>query len=180
MNFDMDDCRFWMITDFSRYESVQSAFLHISAHLDSGVYAVTLRHLGMLNRKEELSLYLQLKERFSDKKIFLHHPQSLQYDAHLPFSRVDEIASAKEEFLDRVYAVSTHSVEEAEMAVSAGAEMVTLSPIFKPFSKPDDSRSLLKPLFQENVYLLGGIDKVRAKELIEKGAHYIAGISLFQ
>ena len=175
----MHDRLFWMITDFSYYNSIDDAFSHISKHLLSGVYAVTLRHLGALSPSEELSLYQRLHDRFPDKKIFLHHPESLHYDSHLPFSRIGEIADAKKEFLNGLFAVSTHSMQEADEALAAGAEMVTLSPIFKPFSKPNDSRPLVEPLFKENVYLLGGIDDIRAKELIEKGARYIAGISLF-
>lgn len=173
------NCLFWMITDFSFYNSIDDAFSHISMHLLSSVYAVTLRHLGRLSQSEEFSLYQRLQEQFPDKKIFLHHPESLKYNSHLPFSRIDEISDAKKEFLNVSFAVSTHSEKEAEEALCAGAEMVTLSPIFKPFSKPHDSRPLITPIFRENIYLLGGIDELRAKELIKKGARYIAGISLF-
>ena len=169
-----------MIADFSRYASLDAAFSHISTHLTSGVYAVTLRHLGRLSEAEELLLYQRLRKRFPDKKVFLHHPNNLQYGGHLPFSRLSEIADAKKEFPNACYAVSTHSEHEAHKALRNGAEMVTLSPIFKPFSKENDTRPLIEPLFENNIYLLGGIDEMRAKELIKKGARYIAGISLFR
>jgi len=176
----MEQCRFWMITDFSRYASLEAAFSHISTHLNSGVYAVTIRHLGRLSEAAEFLLYQRLVERFPDKKVFLHHPGNLQYGGHLPFSRVSEIANAKKEFFNACYAVSTHSEHEAHEALRSGAEMVTLSPVFRPFSKKNDTRPLIEPLFEENIYLLGGIDEMRVKELIKKGARYIAGISLFR
>lgn len=179
LNSNMHTIRFWMIADFTSYDSLDHAFSHISSHLQKGVYAVTLRHLGKLSYREETTLYNQLKEHFPKKKIFLHHPQNLQYPSHLPFSRIGEIPNALAQDKSLSFAVSTHSADEAGEAFKAGADMVTLSPIYSPFSKPHDTRSTIEPVFKKNVYLLGGINHQRAQILIQKGCSYIAGISLF-
>ena len=75
---------------------------------------------------------------------------------------------------------SCHSAEEVDRAFAEGASWVTLSPVFRPSSKPQDTR---EPLgidgFMEiaagrPVVALGGITAARAADLASRGAYGVA------
>ena len=174
-----DAIRLWMITDFSRYRTIHDAATHLLGLLESGVYAVTLRHSGELSSVDALRLHRVLTLCFPDRSVFFHHPDALTEDAHIPFSRVHELSAARAACPQCRFACSTHTVEEAEYALEAGAHMVTLSPIFTPLSKPADTRKTIEAVAADRVYMLGGMTVSRIQRLAERGIRNFAGISLF-
>jgi thiamine-phosphate pyrophosphorylase len=87
--------------------------------------------------------------------------------------------------------VSTHSPEEAEAAIGAGADLVVLGPIFEtpskqPFGEPLGPAALerlpLASSHQSQVFAIGGIDEDAIAELEPHRARIsgVAGIRLFQ
>ncbi len=170
----------WFITDFSQYSSLNDAFFHISSMVEAGVYAVTLRHLGILSPAEEITLHTRLQSHYPHTPIFLHGERA-PLDAHIHFrsGQTTNFRQYKHSAPERLIARSTHSLPEAVSMLKKGADMVTLSPIFTPFSKPDDRRNTIEPVAIEGVWLLGGITEKRALSLIAKGYPRLAGISLF-
>jgi len=70
--------------------------------------------------------------------------------------------------------VSTHSLDEARAAQDAGADYVFLSPIFRPTSKPEDTRPTLgldtlaraQEALDIPVFALGGMTPSRAEQVL--------------
>ncbi|MBI2149500.1 MAG: thiamine phosphate synthase [Acidobacteria bacterium] len=83
----------------------------------------------------------------------------------------------------RVLGVSTHTVDEALAAASAGADFVVFGPIFDtPGKEPvglDPLRKVVSAV-KIPVVAIGGITKDRTQEILAAGAAGIAGIRLFQ
>jgi len=173
----------WMITDFSKYRTVEEAVDHISMCLEAGLSNVTLRNIGIYckNSIHEIKTILDMK--FPDKEIFIHDPSDEEirkFDhLHFPSKRMDEAIILKQYHPEKKIAVSVHSVPEFEKAFERGIDYAFLSPVFKPLSKPGDNRETVLPIVMKNLYLLGGIDRMKALLLIEKGFLNLAAISLF-
>jgi thiamine-phosphate pyrophosphorylase len=79
---------------------------------------------------------------------------------------------------------SCHSVEEVRAALAAGVDLVLLSPIWAPGSKPDDARPTLGPgvfagLRGTPVLALGGVDAARVPQAAATGAFGVAAIGAF-
>lgn len=83
---------------------------------------------------------------------------------------------------------SCHDAERVQAAATAGLDLCTLAPIFAPGSKPDDRRTTLgltglraaadrAPGFP--ILALGGVRAERVPDLLDAGAHGIAGITGF-
>lgn len=79
---------------------------------------------------------------------------------------------------------SVHSREAAMTAIEGGCDYLLLGPVFDPLSKKAFSKPLglsaLRQVTQESakpVFALGGLDEVRAEEVIAAGAAGVAGIS---
>lgn len=173
----------WMITDFSKYRSKSDAIDHISMCLKSGVAKVTLRNAGIYSGNSIYEIKDALDARFPDKEIFIHNPtvEEIQRYGHLhfPSKRIDEALILKRNDPEKVVAVSTHDRTEYEKGFGSGIDFAFFSPVFKPLSKQNDNRETVSPVNVKNLYLLGGIDKMKALLLIEKGFCDLAGISLF-
>lgn len=173
----------WTITDLSRTPGLEKTIRHISNCLENGVELVTLRNKGsepdtfIRNIKDILDL------KFPHKKIFIHDPDEQDMKRyrhfHYPSHRMDEACEIKKQNPSFTVALSTHSKAEYEKAFGGGIDLALLSPVFKPLSKPDDKRNTVEPVSLKNLYLLGGIDRMKARMLIEQGFINIAGISLF-
>lgn len=75
--------------------------------------------------------------------------------------------------------VSCHSPEEAKAVLLGGCDWVFLSPIFRPLSKPSDTRPVLGPeaLVGVGAIALGGIDLSRVAACREHGAIGVATMS---
>jgi thiamine monophosphate synthase len=79
--------------------------------------------------------------------------------------------------------VSCHGPADLLRAAAAGCDYATLSPIFSPGSKPDDTRDPLGPSALREaplpVLALGGIGPGNVSACLEAGAHGVAGIGAF-
>ncbi len=94
--------------------------------------------------------------------------------------RIADVAEARRKLPDAWIGVSAHRIAEVEAAKEAGADYVTLSPIFPSESKPGYGPPLgLESIhraaqFGIPVYALGGVTPRSAHACIEAGAHGIA------
>jgi len=173
----------WMITDFSAYKSKLAAYSSISSMLEAGAGMVTLRNRDVFPKEKVHSIAKALNALFHDKGVFIHDPDEgevREFDfLHYPSSRLSDAISAKKLYKNKKIAVSLHDIEESLFALRAKVDYAFLSPVFKPLSKPDDTRPCVKPVKLDNIVLLGGINREKGEELIENGYKNIAGISLF-
>lgn len=173
----------WMITDLSRTPGLEKSIGHISNCLENGAELLTLRNKGTVPDSFVREIKDILDPMFPHKKIFIHDPDEKDMQRyghfHYPSYRMDEACEIKKQNPSFTVAVSVHSKAEYEKAFSGGIDLALLSPVFKPLSKPDDKRDTVAPVSLKNLYLLGGIDRMKALMLIERGFINIAGISLF-
>ena len=95
------------------------------------------------------------------------------------------ISEARAELGDSaVIAYSAHSLEEAQAAAAAGADFVTLSPVF-PTASSSRPRALLGPerIAEANsaidipMFALGGVDHSNAGQLLAVGVRRVAVVS---
>jgi thiamine-phosphate pyrophosphorylase len=98
---------------------------------------------------------------------------------HLPGG--GDPAAARRQLPQGLIGVSTHTPEEAAAQLAAGADYVTLSPIFLSASKPDygpaaglDALAAAAHLSAGAVIALGGIDEKNAAACLAAGARGIA------
>jgi len=82
---------------------------------------------------------------------------------------------------DFIVGVSTHTIEEAEIAKRHGADFVTFSPIFSSPGKGDSQgveklKEVCERLKPFPVVALGGIDETNFAEVLEAGASGLAAI----
>lgn len=101
-------------------------------------------------------------------------------EAGLPADRVREVIG-KRLLIGR----SVHDLDGVRQAAEAGVDWVTLAPIFAPISKQPERPALgLDALARAAtrdipVFALGGITAENRDECLRRGAHGIAGITLF-
>lgn len=173
----------WMITDFSRTSDAGSALESIADAFKNGAGKVSLRNLSFFSKEIIHEMKNSLDDMFPRKEIFIHDPDDKDINKfkhfHFPSNRLEDAIRTRKENPEFCIAVSTHSRKEYENAFNNGIDYAFLSPVFRPLSKPEDSRELVPPVKMKNLYLLGGIDRMKALWLIEKGFTNIAGISLF-
>jgi thiamine-phosphate pyrophosphorylase len=89
---------------------------------------------------------------------------------------------------DFLIGVSTHSLAEAQVAQTAGADFVVFGPVFdteskRAFGEPqglDKLREVANALGEFPVLAIGGITRENFAACIDAGASGIAGISLFE
>jgi thiamine-phosphate pyrophosphorylase len=98
---------------------------------------------------------------------------------HLPGG--GDPAAARRQLPQGLIGVSTHTPEEAAAQLAAGADYVTLSPIFLSASKPDygparglEALAAAARLAPGPIIALGGIDEANAAECLAAGAQGIA------
>ncbi|MDQ3088869.1 MAG: thiamine phosphate synthase [Acidobacteriota bacterium] len=80
-----------------------------------------------------------------------------------------------------IIGVSTHTIEEAELAKNRGADFVTFSPIFDSPDKDNPQgieklREVCEKLNPFSIIALGGIDATNYKSVLEAGASGFAAI----
>ena len=97
----------------------------------------------------------------------------------LPLSAIRQVCGQ-----DALVGVSTHGRDELDAAVGAGADFVTLSPVFEVTSKPDAGEPLGVERFGQMarsvdipVFALGGITPERVEACMEAGAFGVAVMS---
>jgi thiamine monophosphate synthase len=178
-----EDIMLWMITDFSKSKNFNEAKESIAIALNSGAGMVSLRNNGTYDRSQIRQLAASLISEFPQKKIYLHNPEEefLEDFDNYHFSQrfFNEAVALKKINKNKVIAVSLHSEEMIEKAFLKGLDYAFYSPVYPPISKPDDKRETVEPIYMKNLYLLGGINRMRGRSLIENGFTNLAGISLF-
>ena len=173
----------WMITDFSRSQSFDKVKEAVETALKSGADKVTLRNNGDYSNVQILDLAEKLNEDHPDKEIFFHNPDDIvieKYNSfHFSERFYNKAAELKRINKNNMIAVSLHSLDMIEKSFEEGLDYAFYSPVYPPISKPEDKRKTVEPINMKNLYLLGGINRMRGRFLIEKGFMNLAGISLF-
>ena len=173
----------WMITDFSKTPDIFSAEKSICEAFKYGAGKVSLRNDGFFSFAEIVHLSEAVSTKYPQKEVYLHdipyEKTSKHKYLHFPSSKIDVAIKIKAENPDKRIALSTHSEQEFLYAFSNGIDYAFYSPVFKPLSKNKDNRKRVAPIKLKNLYLLGGIDRMKGRMLIEKGYLNIAGVSLF-
>lgn len=174
-----------MITDFSFYPETDNAVNYISSMIEAGVSKVSLRaEKNTVSRSKIINIWRILRKYHGKNVIFLHniHPSQAPKkcrEFHFKSDMISELPIVKTRYPDIKIVISTHSPKEYTYAFSEGVDAVFYSPVYTPFSKKQDKRSTVLPVKRKNLYLLGGINTMRAAELIRKGYFFLSGISLF-
>jgi thiamine-phosphate pyrophosphorylase len=185
----MDFC-FYLITDRKSSSGGMSVEEVVTRAVEGGVKGVLLREkdlperelLALAGRVRDLTarsgVKLLISER-SDIALAVGADGVQVSGRSLPAEKVRELIGN-----DKYMSVSTHSVEEALAAQSAGADFITLSPVYESPSKPGYGpalglegletvcRSLTIPVFA-----LGGMNPQNAASALKAGAYGIAVIT---
>ena len=155
--------------------------------IEGGLKAIVLRepHLSK-------PAFVELARRVSPllgQGLILHasHPDAIDiaeaagWGLHLPQGAAIDSARTR---IRGWLGVSCHSSDDLEQAEAAGADYATLSPIFRPNSKPSDLRPMFGPEglaqaisgIEMPVFALGGVDGETANELTHTDVHGVASI----
>ena len=126
----------YAITDPStlNFNNLETDIEHFSKKADMIVY----RDKATLNYASNAKLFIDETKKYIFSKVLLHTDHRLAYKlgadgVHLTSTQFDEIKSAKD--LGLLVVISTHTLKEACDASRKGADMITLSPIFKSPNK---------------------------------------------
>jgi len=167
--------RIYLISDGSEPDRIARAL----DELPPGAAAVQLRDKAASGR--ELSARAsRLREMLRDRAPLLVNDRAdvalaFADGVHLP-SHGLPVARARALVGDRLIGASTHSLDEARAAEAAGADFVTLGPIWPtrshPGARPLGVEELAKAVaaLRVPVFALGGLDADRALEAFSVGA----------
>jgi 8-oxo-dGTP diphosphatase len=156
-------------------ESAQLIYFR-QPQLDNKEYLLWLKHLIHEYPELESKLMFQFAEAldvFSGAGI------------HLSFSRSKEY-SERPIGIDKWFAVSCHNEYEVSCSTQINADFITLSPVLKTKSHPDqtemgwDNFKRLVLAASVPVYGLGGLTKENEYQLMQSGAQGLAGIGFWQ
>ncbi len=193
----MIDFKLYLITDRKQLSLTQNSklktqnlFAAVRQALKGGVKAIQLREKN-LDTRELLKLAYKMREVTAkyDARLFINDRFDIALAAgadgvHLTQNSIptDAVRSIVKKKL--LIGVSTHSLKEAREAERAGADFITLGPIYRTPSKLKYG----KPLGLDNleeisrkvripVFALGGINSHRVKAVKKAGAYGVAMIS---
>jgi thiamine monophosphate synthase len=159
--------------------------------------------LGLLKNRSVSHLYLRARSLHADLDrlvpLLLQHafvpiiPRDIHH-SRLPggcgvHTRSDEHFEKSLHPSAAVQTASCHSVEDACSLLDKGADYVFISPVYRPFSKPEDKRPLIETdslrmlsrRYGTRIVLLGGLTLERINNLrtmLDTGFS-VAGISMF-
>lgn len=165
--------------------------------LITGAVSGGLRWLVLREPQRDTRSYVTLARRLSALLrggLILHagHPDAQRlaqaggWGLHLPSG--GDLTTARAA-IDGQLGISCHSSADIANAVAAGADYVTISPVFQPISKPNDSRPLfgidrlIETIRDSNipVFALGGLTPENAALCRAAGTHGVATLgSLFR
>lgn len=130
-----------------------------------------------------------LLDSWSDLRVILHErctgAESLAaaHACGLHLCSTTPVGDIRDRF-EGLLGVSTHNSDELLKAEAEGADYALLSPLYSPYSKPDDTRLPLGLKRAREaiervsipVFLLGGVDAHRARDCQETGAYGVAAV----
>lgn len=186
----MIDFRLYLITDRKLKADSCTLYAAVEEALKGGVKAVQLREKD-LGTRELLDVTYKMRELTTkyNAKLFINDRIDVALavgadGVHLgqqsiPVHAVRSIT--KDKF---IIGVSTHSIDEAREAEKAGADFITLGPIYRTPSKLKygepigiDTLRKVKAGVSIPVFAIGGIKENRIEEVMGAGADGIALIS---
>ncbi len=176
--------KLYLITDRKLFTAVKEA-------LKSGVRAIQLREKD-LETRELLKLAYKMRDltKKYNAKLFINGRLDIALavnadGVHLAQNSIPADAVRKAVHASRfLIGVSTHSLKEAKEAEKAGADFITLGPVYRTpsklkYGKPlgiDMLRKVSKEV-QLPVFAIGGVKARRIEELSKAGAYGVALIS---
>jgi thiamine-phosphate pyrophosphorylase len=186
----MIDFRFYLITDRKQIADRYSLTAAVREALKGGVKAIQLREKD-LDTLELLKLAYKMRKmtRKYNTKLFINDRIDVALAAgadgvHLTQNSIPAGAVRKVVKNKLLIGVSTHSLKEAKEAEKAGADFITLGPIYRTPSKLKYGKPLgLDKLAEVSskikipVFAIGGIKSHRVKTVSKAGAYGVAMIS---
>ncbi len=184
------DFRLYLVTDRNLVPRPSSLVPTVRRALRGGVKAIQLREKD-LGTRELLRLAYKMRDltKKYNVKLFINDRFDIALavgadGVHLTQSSVPADAVRKAVKKKLLIGVSTHSLKEAKEAEKAGADFITLGPIYKTSSKLKYGSPLgiskLKKISKGvrlPVFAIGGVKARRINKLSSAGAYGVAMIS---
>jgi thiamine-phosphate pyrophosphorylase len=182
----LEDKKLYLVTDRSKFSSVDEFLDTVAASLKGGVQIVQLRE-KTANAKEFLELGRKVKELCAlyDALFIINDRVDVAHivgadGVHLGQDDID-IDSARHILgKDAIVGISTHSPEQAEKAMASGADYIGVGPVFETPTKPGRKSVGLEYVqwASGNVnipwFAIGGITTENVSEVINARASRIA------
>jgi len=182
----LEDKKLYLVTDRSKFSSVDEFLDAIGASLKGGVQIVQLRE-KTATAKEFIELGRKVKELCAlyDALFIINDRVDVAHiigadGVHLGQEDID-INSARHILgKDAIIGISTHAPEQAEKAVISGADYIGVGPVFETPTKPGRKSVGLEYVewVSKNVnipwFAIGGINTENVSEVINSGASRIA------
>jgi thiamine-phosphate pyrophosphorylase len=186
----MVDFRLYLITNRKLIADRYSLTAAVRQALKGGVKAIQLREKD-LDTRQLLKLTYKMREmtRKHNAKLFINDRIDIALAAgadgvHLTQNSIPAGAVRKVVKNKLLIGVSTHSLKEAKEAEKAGADFITLGPVYRTpsklkYGKPLGLDKLAEVSSKINipVFAIGGIKSRRVKYLKNAGAYGVAMIS---
>jgi thiamine-phosphate pyrophosphorylase len=184
------DFKLYLITDRNLVTRNSSLVTAVSQALKGGVIAIQVREKD-LGTRELLKLAYRMRElteRFQ-AKLFINDRLDIALavgadGVHLAQSSIPAHVVRKTVKNRLLLGVSTHSLKEAKEAEKAGADFITLGPVYRTpsklqYGKPVGPEILKRMCRKINipVFAIGGIRSSKIHEIKEAGVYGIAMIS---
>lgn len=185
------DFRLYLITDRKLVPHPSSLVPAVKKALKAGVKAVQLRERD-LSTRELLKLAYKMRDLTNKygAKLFINDRVDVALavkadGVHLTQKSIPADAVRKAVHASRfLIGVSTHSLKEAKKAERAGADFITIGPIYRTpsklkYGKPLGVNVLKKVSSKLNiqVFAIGGVKAKKINELSNAGAYGVAVIS---
>ncbi|MDD3014057.1 MAG: thiamine phosphate synthase [Candidatus Gastranaerophilales bacterium] len=182
----IQDKKLYLVTDRSKFESIDEFLDAVAAALKGGVQIVQLREKNT-TAQEFIQLGRKIKELCAlyDAIFIINDRVDIAHivgadGVHLGQDDID-ISSARHLLgNDAIVGISTHSPEQAQKAVESGADYIGVGPVFTTPTKPGRQAVGLEYVnwAAENIdipwFAIGGIDLENVDQVIEAGAKGIA------
>ena len=185
------DFNLYLITDRLNLPDGQDLFAQVEAALRGGIRAVQLREKDLC--ADELLPFAQkmrVLTRKYDAKLLINREIDVALEVGADGVHLGGDAMAVQEARKRLGAeglvgVSTHALNEVRQAYQGGADFVTFGPVYATPSKEKYGEPVGLDRFGEvieafgsrlPIFALGGVNRERTFELIEKGCRNVACI----
>ena len=182
----LEDKKLYLVTDRSKFSSIDEFLDAVASSLKGGVQIVQLRE-KTASAKEFVELGRKVKELCAiyDALFIINDRVDVAHivgadGVHLGQDDID-IDSARHILgKDAIVGISTHAPEQAEKAVASGADYIGVGPVFETPTKPGKKSVGLEYVewASKNVsipwFAIGGINTENLFEVIKAGASRIA------